>query len=108
MLMCGDTAGMIHPLCGNGMSMAIRSAQMASLLIIDYKNNKIKSRELLEKAYIRDWNKEFKSRLSTGHFVASLFRMNYFSEILIRALKFFPNLLPKIIKRTHGKSMIIK
>ena len=108
MLMCGDTAGMIHPLCGNGMSMAIRSAQMASLLIIDYKNNKIKSRDLLEKAYIRDWNKEFKSRLKTGHFVASLFRMNNFSEILIRALKLFPSLLPKIIKRTHGKTMIIK
>ena len=107
-LMCGDTAGMIHPLCGNGMSMAIRSAQIASQLIIDYKNKKIKSRELLEKAYIRDWNKEFKSRLKTGHLVASLFRMNYFSEILIRALKVAPSLLPKIIKRTHGKPMIIK
>ena len=90
------------------MSMAIRSAQMASLLIIDYENNKIKSRDLLEKAYIRDWNKEFKSRLKTGHFVSSLFRMNYFSEILLSTLKLFPSLLPKIIKRTHGKTMIIK
>jgi flavin-dependent dehydrogenase len=107
-LMCGDTAGMIHPLCGNGMSMAIRSAQIASQLIIDYKNKRIKSRELLEKAYIRDWNKEFKSRLKTGHLVASLFRMNHFSEVLIRILKIAPNLLPKIIKRTHGKPMIIK
>ena len=107
-LMCGDTAGMIHPLCGNGMSMAIRSAQMASQLIIDYKNEKIKSRELLEKAYIRDWNKEFKSRLKTGQLVASLFRMNYFSEVLIGTLKMAPGLLPKIIKRTHGKPMIIK
>jgi flavin-dependent dehydrogenase len=107
-LMCGDTAGMIHPLCGNGMSMAIRSAQIASQLIIDYKNKKIKSRELLEKAYIGDWNKEFKSRLKTGHFVASLFRMNYFSEILIRTLNMVPAFLPKIIKRTHGKPMIIK
>ncbi|MEM1003156.1 MAG: FAD-dependent oxidoreductase, partial [Bacteroidota bacterium] len=25
MIMCGDSAGMIHPLCGNGMGMAIRS-----------------------------------------------------------------------------------
>ncbi|WP_346210582.1 NAD(P)/FAD-dependent oxidoreductase [Gelidibacter algens] len=40
MLMCGDSAGMIHPLCGNGMSMAIRSAQIASELIIDYLDNK--------------------------------------------------------------------
>jgi len=33
-IMCGDSAGMIHPLAGNGMSMAIRSAQMASLQIL--------------------------------------------------------------------------
>ena len=27
-LMCGDTAGLIHPLCGNGMAMAIHSAKI--------------------------------------------------------------------------------
>jgi len=43
-IMCGDTAGMIHPLCGNGMGMAIRSAQLASNLIIDYLQGKIESR----------------------------------------------------------------
>ena len=32
-IMCGDTAGMIHPLCGNGMGMAIISAKLASNLI---------------------------------------------------------------------------
>jgi 2-polyprenyl-6-methoxyphenol hydroxylase-like FAD-dependent oxidoreductase len=30
MLMIGDTAGLIHPLCGNGMAMAIH----AKLLLI--------------------------------------------------------------------------
>jgi flavin-dependent dehydrogenase len=28
MLMIGDTAGLIHPLCGNGMAMAIHSAKL--------------------------------------------------------------------------------
>jgi flavin-dependent dehydrogenase len=27
-LMIGDTAGLIHPLCGNGMAMAIHSAKI--------------------------------------------------------------------------------
>ena len=36
MIMCGDSAGMIHPLCGNGMSMAIQSSQIASKLILNY------------------------------------------------------------------------
>jgi flavin-dependent dehydrogenase len=105
-LMCGDTAGMIHPLCGNGMSMAIRSAQLASVLIIDYLNGTISSRVELENAYSKAWNDEFKNRLKTGHLVASLFRMKHFSEILLVGIKGFPALLPKIIKRTHGKPML--
>ena len=106
--MCGDTAGMIHPLCGNGMSMAIRSAQMASQLIIDYLQGKIESRLGLEKAYQNSWNKEFRRRLKVGHFVARLFNKNQLAELLIRILKWFPNLLPLIIKQTHGKPMVIK
>ncbi len=107
-IMCGDTAGMIHPLCGNGMSMAIRSSQMASELIIDYLQGKIVSRQNLEKQYHQAWNKEFKNRLRVGHFVATLFSKNDLSEILILGLKQFPNILPKIIKRTHGKPMQVK
>ena len=105
-LMCGDTAGMIHPLSGNGMSMAIRSAQLASSLIIDYLNGKIETRKTLEKQYAKLWNAAFKNRLRTGHLVASLFRMKHFSEFLLVGLKGLPALLPKIIKRTHGKPML--
>ena len=105
-LMCGDTAGMIHPLCGNGMSMAIRGAQLASNLIIDYLNGKIETRKMLEQQYSKSWNKEFKSRLRTGYLVASLFRMKHFSAFLIVGLKEFPALLSNIIKRTHGKPML--
>jgi len=65
-LMCGDTAGMIHPLCGNGMSMAIRGAQMASQLIIDYFNGRLKLRAELEKLYSIAWKNEFAKRLRTG------------------------------------------
>ncbi|WP_345740261.1 NAD(P)/FAD-dependent oxidoreductase [Olleya namhaensis] len=108
MLMCGDTAGMIHPLCGNGMSMAIRSAQMASLLIIQFFNGAIKDREGLEKQYLREWNTEFKSRLTTGQIVAKLFSYNKLAEVLIRMVKTIPSILPQIIKRTHGKTMTIK
>jgi menaquinone-9 beta-reductase len=107
-IMCGDTAGMIHPLCGNGMSMAIRSAQLASNLIIDYLQGKIKSRQALEKAYQKSWNREFKTRLNVGHFVAKLFSKNQLAEVLIPVLKWFPFLLAIIIKQTHGKPMVIK
>jgi flavin-dependent dehydrogenase len=104
-LMCGDTAGLIHPLCGNGMSMAIRSAQIASQLIIRYFNAEIKSRTILEKQYQKAWSDAFKFRLSVGQLIASLFRKDHLAEILMVFLRWFPGILPRIIQLTHGKPM---
>ena len=106
-LMCGDSAGMIHPLCGNGMSMAIQSAQLASNLILNYFNGEIETRKELEKQYIRQWNRKFSLRLKAGHFIAMLFRKDTIASVLLQILKKLPFLLPIIIKQTHGKPMKI-
>ena len=102
-IMCGDTAGMIHPLCGNGMGMAISSARLASERILQFLNGEIQTREELEKQYFKDWNREFKIRLSAGHFIARLFRNQTILQIVYSILKITPFLLPKMIKFTHGK-----
>ena len=104
-LMCGDAAGMIHPLCGNGMSMAIQSAQIASKLILNYLEGKILTRIDLENEYISMWNKQFKRRLKSGHFIAMLFRNDKTANFLLQVLRKLPFLLPLIIKQTHGKSI---
>jgi flavin-dependent dehydrogenase len=101
--MCGDSAGMIHPLCGNGMSMAIQSAQIASKLILNYLEDKTFTRIELEKQYIRLWKKEFGWRLKVGHFIARLFRNDKTANFLLQLLQKAPFLLPIIIKQTHGK-----
>jgi len=106
-LMCGDSAGMVHPLCGNGMSMAIQSAQLASKLILNYFNGEIETRKELEKQYIRQWNRKFSLRLKAGHFIAMLFRKDTIASVLLQILKKLPFLLPIIIKQTHGKPMKI-
>ena len=103
MIMCGDSAGMIHPLCGNGMSMAIQSAQIASKLILNYLDGEILSRNELENKYISEWNKQFKWRLKAGHFIAMLFRNDKIANFLLRVIRRIPFLLPIIIKQTHGK-----
>ena len=103
MIMCGDTAGMIHPLCGNGMGMAISSAKLASERILQFLNGEIQTREELEKQYFKDWNREFKIRLSAGHLIARLFRNQTILQIVYSILKITPFLLPKMIKFTHGK-----
>ncbi|WP_105046633.1 NAD(P)/FAD-dependent oxidoreductase [Polaribacter gangjinensis] len=107
LIMCGDAAGMIHPLCGNGMSMAIQSAQIASKLILNYLNDENASRSYLEKEYIRQWNQAFKWRLKAGHFIARLFRNHRIANFLLQILRKLPFLIPVIIQQTHGKPIKI-
>jgi flavin-dependent dehydrogenase len=107
-LMIGDTAGLIHPLCGNGMAMAIHSAQIISQLIIKYYKGEIKSRTELENNYIKEWSSNFKERLRIGRFLAFLLQKQALSAVLMKILIKFPSLMSIIIKRTHGKPILME
>ena len=102
-LMIGDTAGLINPLCGNGMAMAIHSAKIVSEQIEKYANNEIKLRQELEISYQKIWNFNFKSRIKTGKILASIMQKPILSNFLLSLLVIFPSLLKIIIKKTHGK-----
>lgn len=105
-LMVGDTAGLIHPLCGNGMAMAIHSAKIVSELIKSYFNGEIKTRADLENRYFREWHENFGKRLKTGRLLAKILQQQNLSDVLLRILVRFPFLLPIIIKKTHGKPIL--
>ena len=105
-LMVGDTAGLIHPLCGNGMAMAIHSAKIASELVINYYDSKIPSRVSLEKQCVKQWKFHFAKRLRTGRLIANLLQKSHIASILMRILVQFPFLLSIIIKKTHGKPIL--
>lgn len=102
-LMIGDTAGLIHPLCGNGMAMAIHSAKIVSDLIEKFYKNEISSRNELESEYQKQWNFNFKKRLKTGRVLSNILRKPKLSGVLMQLLIIFPFLLSVIIKKTHGK-----
>ena len=107
-LMIGDSAGLIHPLCGNGMAMAIHGAKIASELILDFLSNKIKSRKELENSYTNEWNANFKKRLSYGRLLSQVLQHEKYTAFLMRFLVIFPWVLTTIIKKTHGKPLILK
>jgi flavin-dependent dehydrogenase len=106
-LMIGDTAGLIHPLCGNGMAMAIHSAKIVAELVLDYYSGKIDSREKLEKNYKQQWKKHFGKRLFIGRILSRVLRNKFVTNVLISIVTSIPPLLPFLIKQTHGKSIII-
>lgn len=106
-LMVGDSAGLIHPLCGNGMAMAIHSAKIVSELICDFYTDKINNREELEKKYVDEWSVNFEKRLRIGRILAFILKKQKISTFLIKIMTKFPKLLPIIIKRTHGQLIVM-
>ncbi len=106
-LMSGDSAGMVHPLCGNGMGMAIQSAKILSTLLIDYLNSGKQKREVLESAYANEWNKTFQKRLWAGRFINRFFSNQNMLDRGLGALRLFPFALPLIIKQTHGTKVSV-
>ncbi|ATP56812.1 FAD-dependent oxidoreductase [Pedobacter ginsengisoli] len=105
-LMIGDTAGLIHPLCGNGMAMAIHGAKICAELTIQFLNGNILSRTGLEEKYEKEWSRNFKSRLAIGKLLSAITRNEILFTLLLNLLIKFPSVLPKIIKKTHGKPII--
>ncbi|MFT6216860.1 MAG: flavin-dependent dehydrogenase [Roseivirga sp.] len=102
-LMSGDTAGLITPLCGNGMAMAIHSAKILSDAIIRNHQNGELNRTQLEADYTAHWNATFKRRLWVGRNTQSLFGTKISSEIALLMMKNSPWIANKIMKNTHGQ-----
>ncbi|TQI70786.1 hypothetical protein JM79_1710 [Gramella sp. Hel_I_59] len=103
-IMIGDAAGLIHPLSGNGMAMAIRSAKLASEALLEFKLDP-KDRERIESKYANSWKNNFRTRMNTGRVLQKVLmheKLSNFSQSFVQKV---PGLLPKIIKLTHGKEM---
>ncbi len=102
-LMIGDAAGLIHPLCGNGMAMAIHSAKIVSNTIQDFFDNSIQNRKILEDNFSKQWTLNFRSRLRMGKFLSIILQKPKLASFLMKILIQFPFVLTTIIKKTHGK-----
>ena len=102
MLMLGDAAGMITPLCGNGMSMALHSSKLASGKIDAFLLQRINRTEL-EKSYTRDWKRLFSKRLFVGRVIQRLFGRVFITNLFVGMMKALPFLTRWLIRQTHGK-----
>lgn len=107
-LMIGDTAGLIHPLCGNGMSMAIHAAMICTELVADFLDGKISSRSALEHRYTTAWHAHFGNRLRVGKILSGILLKPLCAKLVMEVLVSFPGLFKPMIKMTHGKPILTK
>jgi flavin-dependent dehydrogenase len=101
MLMAGDSAGLIHPLCGNGMAMAIHSAKLVSDEIKNYRSHQ--QREKLEENYTKVWQQTFQKRLKFGAVFQNILLQPQLTNLAMLGVSKSPSLLKQLIKQTHGK-----
>ena len=101
-LMLGDAAGMISPLCGNGMSMAMHSAKLAFQQIQKFLSNDI-TRTQMEEAYLTSWKNKFSKRLWMGRNVQRFFGGNLSTSLFIKSMHYFTSVSKYVIQSTHGE-----
>ncbi len=105
-LMMGDAAGLLHPLCGNGMAMAIHSAKLASETVLKHLAKINIDRKEMEKEYAQKWHQTFSSRLRTGKFLQKILLNPSLAEVSQTVVSKMPFLLPHLIQRTHGNLIL--
>jgi flavin-dependent dehydrogenase len=98
LLMLGDAAGLITPLCGNGMAMAMHSA-----LLVTEALREGKTRQEVEQHYSRRWNSLFYQRLGVGRAIQGLFGSGRGSVVARNLIAHVPFVARTLLKNTHGK-----
>jgi menaquinone-9 beta-reductase len=101
LLMSGDAAGMITPLCGNGMALAIHSAKLVSELVVAFCQGSI-SRQQLEQEYTSKWNSLFANRLWAGRQIQNLFGSEWASNLAVNMARYSKPVATFLVKKTHG------
>jgi flavin-dependent dehydrogenase len=101
-LFVGDAAGMIPPLAGNGMSMALHGSKLAHRSIDAFLKGQI-ARYELEQEYTDQWDRQFGRRIWVGRRLQAWFGSERRTNLLIYSLKPFPRLVSFLIRQTHGE-----
>lgn len=100
-LLVGDAAGMIAPLCGDGMAMAMRSGLIAAPMIFDYLDG-AKTAADLHARYRRGWSREFRTRMVVGRGLQSLFVRPVLLRPGLRLARLIPGLANLFVSATRG------
>ena len=101
-LMLGDAAGAIAPLCGNGMSIGMRASKLLATNINLFLQHKITKVQLVAN-YSTQWDSNFALRIKVGYYLQQLFGKRLTTLWALTVLNKFPKLLSKVITLTHGK-----
>ncbi len=104
-LMAGDAAGLIAPLAGDGMAMALQAGKLAANYTTAFLTGQI-STDRFRQGYAADWTKEFSTRLRLGSILQALMLRPNLLALGLRLLNTVPSLGDFFIKHTRDTKLV--
>jgi flavin-dependent dehydrogenase len=104
-MMIGDAAELIAPLCGDGMAMAMRSAEICAPLVADYLHSR-RAAPHLKAQYVNSWEREFRARLRWGGLLQFVLLHPPLASGAVRLLSRFPTMGQFLIEQTRDTKIL--
>jgi flavin-dependent dehydrogenase len=101
LLFVGDSAGMIAPMCGDGMSMAISGGVHAARLVEAFLGERLDAEQMKEQ-YRIGWRRAYRRRMWIGRFLHLGYERTSVSRMGIRLCARFPAVGDWLIRATRG------
>jgi flavin-dependent dehydrogenase len=98
----GDAATMIPPLCGDGMAMALRAAELCAPLAHAFLSGRC-SLAAWEASYRQNWHCEFDSTLRMGRRLQAALALPGVADVLLLAGRLLPFGAAYMVKATRGR-----
>ena len=105
-LMAGDAAGLIVPLAGDGIAMALQSGRLAASHGAQFLTGRLSADEL-RRQYAASWRREFGARLKLGRVLQALMLRPRLLSLTLRLLSAFPPLGETLVRRTRNISLLL-
>ncbi len=100
-LQCGDAAGFIHPLTGDGMAMAARGGELAAMVLLSALRGGLRGEDVA-RVHEAAWRREFARRLSWGARLQPLATSPRATSLALAVLNCAPFLARRVVALTRG------
>ncbi len=99
--MIGDAGGIIAPIAGDGIGMALQSGRLIANLLLKSRKENLSLNET-QMLYQHSWQKLFSKRINYGIFIQKILLESRLKNYAINFVKTFPSILPKLIDSTRS------
>lgn len=104
-LMAGDAAGMIAPLAGDGMAMALHSGKLAADALALYLDGQLEA-EAAKQQYVEAWKRHFRGRLQLGRVLQAIMLRPALLTPGLRLMNLLPALGNLLLTQTRDLSLV--